>query len=327
MADDVAMIGHGETSGAWPVSLRFDELRTPSGLVAPGRGIVATYAEHPEACLSVVGARYHATTPEDWRMLVKAATAAGAKPTGAFALRDGSRVLATFEVGTSNGLRTQLVMADAFDGSMRLTCGFSSIRVVCANTLSAAMSADGAGMAQLRHTASLETKVNILAESIGTAVEGGDKVRTAYHAAEELRLDKDSAIAIFDKLFPSAPEDAERAAKTKAANVRADARRAMANGVNNAGPTLATLWNAATYLVDREANGETRKTRGGDLLDSLLFGSRGDRVSEIQTIIEVVLRDGTTKAVTAQDAIGMGADPRQVGAKVIADLTSRPWQG
>lgn len=85
MTDDVAMIGHGETSGAWPVSLRFDELRTPSGLVAPGRGIVATYAEHPEACLSVVGARYHATTPADWRMLVKAAVAAGARPTGAFA--------------------------------------------------------------------------------------------------------------------------------------------------------------------------------------------------------------------------------------------------
>jgi hypothetical protein len=319
MADDGAMIAHGEKSGAWPVSLRFEKLFTPAGLVAPGRGIVATYATHPEACLSVVGDRYRATTPDEWRSLVRAASAAGAKPTGAFALRDGSRVLATFEVGQTNGLRTQLVVADAFDGSMRLTCGFSSIRVVCANTLSAAMSADGAGMAQLRHTASLETKVNVLAESIQNAVANGDKVRAAYHKAEETRLTKDQAIAVFDRLFPEAPKDAEKAAKTKADNVRADGRRAMANAVNDAGPTLATLWNAATYLVDREADGSARKTRG-DALDSLLFGSRGDRVGEIQTLIEVILKDGTVQTLPAGEALAIGANPETVGKKVLDDM-------
>lgn len=323
MADEASMIAHGERSGAWPTAVRFDDLVTAGGLKAPGRAVVATYAAHPETCLSVVGDRYRATTPDEWRTLVKAATAAGAKPTGAFALRDGSRVLATFEVGVSNGLRTQLVIADAFDGSMRLACGFSSIRVVCANTLSAAMSQDGKGMAQLRHTASLETKVNVLAESIATAVQSGDKVRDAYHAAEAMQLTRDHAIAVFDRLFPAAPKDAELAAKTKADNVRADARRAMQRAENNVGPSLATLWNAATWLVDRTASGEARAARGGaDRLDSLLFGSRGERVSEIQTIIEVILKDGTTQAVTAADALGMGADRSQVGRKVLDDMLS-----
>jgi hypothetical protein len=269
-----------------------------------------------------VGDRYRATTPDEWRTLVRAATAAGAQPTGSFALRDGSRALATFQVGTSNGLRTQLVIADAFDGSMRLSCGFSSIRVVCANTLSAAMRQDGAGMAQLRHTASLETKVNVLAESIAEAVKRGDEVRKAYHRAEQTQLSRLQACDVFDKLFPAAPEDADRAARTKADNVRADARRAMARAENNAGPTLATLWNAATWLVDRQADGKARPTRGGDALDSLLFGSRGERVSEVQTVIEVILRDGTTQALPAGDAIAIGADPQAVGSKVIADMLS-----
>lgn len=321
MADDAAMVAAGEKSGAWPVSLRFDTLTTSSGLVAPGKGIVATYASHPETCLSVVGDRYRATTPEEWRTLVTAATAAGAKPTGAFALRDGTRVLATFEVGASNGLRTQLVLADAFDGSMKLTCGFSSIRVVCANTLSAALSNDGEGMSKLRHTASLETKVNVLAEAIGTAVVSGDKVRAAYHKAEEMRLTQKEAINVFDLLFPKAPEDESKTVITRADNVRADAKRAMGNHVNNVGPTLATLWNAATYLVDREADGSARKTRGGDSLDSLLFGSRGDRVSEIQSIVEVVMRDGTTQAVQISEAIGMGAIKDGGG---LDDLLKRP---
>jgi hypothetical protein len=320
MPDSGSMIAHGERSGAWPTAVRFDELRTAGGLVAPGRAVVATYATHPEACLSVVGDRYRATSAEEWRQLVQAATAAGAKPTGAFALRDGSRVLATFEIGTSNGLRTQLVLADAFDGSMRLSCGFSSIRVVCANTLSAAMSQDGADMAKLRHTASLETKVNVLAESIGKAVKSGDKVRAAYHAAEELRLSQAQAIDVFDRLFPKAADDAEPTAKTRAENVRADARRAMANAVNNAGPTLATLWNAATYLVDRTADGKARPTRGGDALDSLLFGSRGERVSEIQTIVDLVMKDGTIKSVPAGDALSMGVDRTQIGRKILDDM-------
>jgi Domain of unknown function (DUF932) len=320
MADEASMIAHGERSGAWPVSLRFDEVRTAGGLVAPGRAIVASYQSHPEACLSVVGDRYRATSTEEWRTLVKAATAAGARPTGSFALRGGSRVLATFEVGQSNGLRTQLVLADAFDGSMRLTCGFSSIRVVCANTLSAAMSSDGQGMAQLRHTASLETKVNVLAESIATAVKSGDKVREAYHQAEATKLSRHQAENIFDKLFPCAPEGADRAAVTKSENVRADGRRAMSRDENYAGCSLATLWNAATWLVDRTPSGQARPTRGGDPLDSLLFGSRGDRVSEIQTIVELVMRDGTVQSVPASEALKTGVDPLSVGRKVLEDM-------
>jgi hypothetical protein len=320
MADEGAMIGAGERSGAWPVSLRFDTLKTASGLVAPGRAVVAAYAGHPEACLSVVGDRYRATTPEEWRGLVKAATAAGAKPTGAFALRDGSRVLATFEVGQTNGLRTQLVVADSFDGSMRLTCGFSSIRVVCANTLSAAMSVDGEDMAKLRHTRSLETKVNVLAAAIADTVKKGDRVREAYHATEATHLTKQQALDVFDKLFPPAPEDADRAAQTKAENVRKDARRAMWRAENNVGPTLATMWNAATWLVDRTATGEARPTRGGSALDSLLFGSRGERVQEIQTMIEVILKDGTTQAMPAADALAIGADAQSVGRKVLDSM-------
>jgi hypothetical protein len=327
MSDDKAMIAHGEQSGAWPTAIRFADVFATSQdgrtLQAPGQGLIASYlnpSDHPDACLAVVGDRYRATTPEEWRSLVKAAVAAGAKPTGCFSLRDGARVLATFEIGQSNGLRTQLVMADAFDGTMRLTAGFTSIRVVCANTLSAAMSSDGAGMAQLRHTASLETKVNVLSESIGQAVVNGDKVRDAYHKAEALKLTTDQAMNVFDLLFPKADKDDGKAAITRADNARADARRAMANPVNQAGPTLATLWNAATYLVDREVDGSARKTRGGSAIDSLLFGSRGNRITEVQTMIDVILRDGSVQSVPASEALAMGAPADVVGRNVLADM-------
>jgi hypothetical protein len=254
-------------------------------------------------------------------MLVQAATAAGARPAGAFSLRDGSRLLATFEVGTANGLRNYFNIMDSFDGSMGLTCGGTSIRTVCANTVAASLRRDGSGMAKLRHVASLEQKVNVLAESIGEAIATGEKVRKVYHAAEALRLTQRDASKVFDLLFPVASEDADRAAKTRAENVRADAVRAMANPVNNAGNTLATLWNAATYLVDRNANGTARAVRGdGDALESMLFGTRGERVAEIQTIIEVIMADGRIQSMSAPQALAQGVDPRIVGRSVLDDI-------
>lgn len=65
------------------------------------------------------------------------------------------------------------------------------------------------------------------------------------------------------------------------------------NSVGGVKGNVATLWNAATYLVDRKADGKARECRGGaDRLDSLLFGSRGERLTEVQDIIENILDGG-----------------------------------
>ncbi len=315
-------IAAGERSGAWPVDVRFDNLRTTEGLVAPGRAVVGTYANAFQTVLGLVGGTYRATAPAEWRDLVTAAVAAGAQPTGAFALRGGSRVLATFDVG-GNGVRTQLVLADSFDGSLKLTAGTTCIRVVCANTLSAAMSSDGAGMAGLKHTASLETKINALREAIGETIATGEKVRDTYHAAEGIRLDGENARKAFNLLFPPAAEGASKSATTRADNVRADARAAARLAVNVAGPagTLANLWNAATWLVDRNVDGSTRDARGGaDALDSMLFGARAARVQEIQATIEAILTDGTIAHLTVDAARSHGIDDRQIGRAMLESM-------
>lgn len=327
MADAEAMIFAGERTGAWPTALTTEELVTRSGLLAAKlSGVVGHYAEHPSRVLGAVGKRFRATACDEWRELVKAAVAAGAKPTGAFSLRDGSRVLATFEVGESNGLRTQLLIADAFDGSMKLTCGFTSIRVVCANTMSAALSADGHAMAAIRHTASLETKVNALSESIAEAVKSGDKVREVYNRARQKQLTREQARIAFDSLFPESASGAGTAAATRAENERNEARLAAALPINREGErpgNLATLWNAATYLVDRRLDGSPRAVRGdGDALDSMLFGARAERIAEIQNKITLILRDGTESVVTGQEAIEAGISPSDVGKALLLEMLS-----
>lgn len=321
MPDADAMIAAGESSGAWPTLLTMPDVQTADGAVmCKGyRAVVGHYLNGDMRSLGVVGSRYHATTPDSWRELVRAAALAGGKPTGAFALADHTRLVATFEVGQANGLRTNLLLADAFDGSMRLNVGFTSIRVVCCNTLAAAMSSDGKGMAALRHTASLESKVEGLKDAIATSIATGEKVRETYNRAATLSMSRDGVIAMLDVLFPTAPKDAPKATITRMAENRADAVRAMSNPVNNEGTSLATVWNAATYLVDRTVGGAPRKVSGDNTrLDSMLFGARQKRVEEIrEVVLQVIDRAGNEQSVTASMALDMGADRNQVGRKIL----------
>lgn len=322
MADAAAMIAAGEASQAWPTAVRFEGLQTASGLKAEARGVVGSYADGHEAVLGAVGGFYRATDPTEWRDLCTAAVAAGAKPTGAFALRGGSRVLATFDVG-GNGVRTQLMLADAFDGSMKLTAGTTCIKVVCANTLAMAMHSDGDGMSQLRHTSSLETKVKVLQDAIGKTIATGEKVRATFHAAEQIALTQAAAKAVFDKLFPQG-EEGDKRAITKADKARDDARRAMSMDINkvpSAGISLATLWNGATYLVDRTVDGGKRPTRGdSDPLESLMFGARAKRIQEVQGIIEVIMASGEIERMTVTQARSHGVDDRQMARAIIANM-------
>lgn len=331
MPDAESMIREGEESGAWPTELRHEKLLTPGGLLAPMDAIVGTYKHHAERVLGVVSDSYRETLCEEWRGMVTAACAAGARPAGAFSLRGGSRVVATFDIPANDapagtraaGIKSHLLMADAFDRSLRLTCGSTDIDVVCANTLSMSLREDGGGMGRFRHTASLEAKVRVLTEKIGEVVKNGTKVRKLMLEAEHTTLTRQAARRAFDLLFPEAPEDADKAAKTRAENVRDAAKMAATlpiNRVGNGPGNLATLWNAATFLVDRNPNGEFRPTRSGDPLDSMLFGTRGKRVQEIQTLIEVIMRDGTVQTMAAPKAIEAGVDARVVGAKVLEEM-------
>lgn len=318
--DADSLILHGERAGSYPVGLSAESLFTQAGLVAGLKALVAKYDSHPDRIVGTNGSRYRATTPNEWRGMIRAATEAGAKPTGAFSLCEGSRVLATFDVGDSNGLRTHLVLADSFDGSLRLTAGFTSIRVVCANTLAAAMREDGSGMAQLRHTASLETNVAILRDGIADCVTKGRKVRELFEKASRITLPKESAEKAFDALFPKAPEGASSTLTTRLDNERDDAivaARMPINKVGDVGGNLATLWNAATYLVDRNADGTARECRGGaDRLNSLLFGTRAKRLEEVQQVIErlveVIRPDGSVETATVQEAISLGVPTDQL---------------
>jgi hypothetical protein len=328
------MIQRGEETGAWPVSIRLEKMVTSTGLAVPGSAVVARYltranpdhtAPHArtlyptDVCHGPVGDRYKPLDPKEWRATVEAAVKAGAKPAGAFALNGGARILATFEIPGGNdgtGLRNYLCLVDSLDGSLVHLAGGTMVRVVCANTLQAAMGGtrgrDAAkqGFATVRHTASINDRAQALRGAIEQHIKSGEEVRELYKRARDRKLARKEAELVFDALFPASTEEQRKDNKRKATmldNARADAQRSAARAENNEGDNLATLWNAATWMVDRTVDGKARPCRGdADKLDSMLFGSRGKRVEEVRSLIEVVLTDGTTAMMEAAEAAQHG---------------------
>jgi hypothetical protein len=324
--DAESMIDHGENSGAWPCDLQVaplyahvknTDVQVP---VLNTSALTAFYRGHPARVVGVNGGRYSPHSVGSRNELIRAAVLAGAKPTGAFSLKDGSVTLATFQVnGSEDGIVTNLLMVDSYDGTQQLRVGTTSIRVVCANTLASSLRQDGAGMAVLRHSGNLDGKVRALQDSIGEALKTGQKIRELYNRAKQTRISKVQADIILNKLFPLAEKDAPQVAVTRAENEQREALMAASNVVNNDGSTVATLWNAATYLVDREVDGSARSTRSGDSLSSLLLGQRAKRIDEVQSIIEMVLADGSIQEMTIAEAAQ--TESQKQGFE---DLLSRP---
>lgn len=305
MTTALDLISAGIDSKAYPLRVDLEKMKTVTGHDVPGAAVVATYAGQSRIVHGTVGARYTPLDLNEWRETIIAAVAAGARPAGAFALRGGSRVLATFELPGQDGeeIRSYLNIVDSLDGSLQFMAGGTSIRTVCANTLSMSFAADGHGYAKIRHTASINDRAASVRSAIDAHLTEGKTVAELYRGARDMKLSKDDAMQIFGALFPVAEDGDTKTMTTRLENDRAEATAAMKRPENFAGSTLATLWNAATWTVDRDANGAAKAARGdSDKLDSLLFGTRGKRIAEVRGIIESVLKTGSFAAPTKKTA-------------------------
>ncbi len=313
LPDAATLIRRGEQTGAWPLAVATAPLSTTINgyqCAVPGRAVLATYADGKTRAHGAVGNGYKPLSPAEWRATVEAAVKAGGKPSGAFALYGGARIVATFEIPGGNGgsgLANNLVIADSFDSSTGHVIGSSTIRVVCANTM--AMFLRAGGHATVRHTASIDDAAKELRGAMEEHIARGEKVKITYQQARQARLTdfpKATISKFLEGLYPTPTDEIRRdkpAVATKMIGAQDEFFRAMALPVNaDGGGSVASLWNAATYLVDRKADGSAREVRGDKdgtgRLASMLFGSRGKDVVQVQELVEELLANGEVRERT-----------------------------
>lgn len=305
--DAATLIKRAEELGSWPVAVdKVPMITVGDALAVPGGAVVGTYADGTRKAYGAVGVQYKPLSPAEWRATIEAAEKAGAKPSGAFSLYGGARVIATFEIPGGNegtGLVNNLVIADSFDSSTKHIMGGTSIRVVCANTMS--MMLGEQNHAAVRHTSSVDNAAKVLREQIEKHIKTGETVRALYAQARKARIGdfpKATIQSFLEALYPSPAAGDKGAVRTKKIAAQDEFFTAMKREENrDGGGTVAELWNAATYLIDRKADGSPRDVRGDKdgtgRLASMLFGSRGKEVQEAQMLVEELLANGQVRTV------------------------------
>ena len=186
------------------------------------------------------------------------------------ALGNGSRIWlsvrvpkADFAIGDDKH-ETYLVFASSHDATLAHTAKLTSVRVVCQNTLTAALN-DGEKMFRVKHTKQSDDRLEKAKTLMSGVVQNATTLRDKLHTLAQRRMTRKSMEAVLNKLFPAPKE--EKANTTRRENVLTEILNLYASNDNNAFPeqkgTAYNLLNAVTNYTDHLRTARITSNRSG----------------------------------------------------------------
>lgn len=265
--------------------LSFKILETPVRYMAESVGQLSAIMTFPEqkvlfrsdtkTPLSVVSSRFQVVQPSDILEFYRDLTEiSGFELETAGVLKEGRKVWALARTGRTAALKGNdtvngyLLLATACDGTLATTAQFTSIRVVCNNTLAIAL-ADGTTAVKVPHSTSFDPQV--VKQQLGVSVSSWDAFIYRMKVLSERKVRSHEAMSYFLRVFT----DATAPNTTGLTNERAlKAVQTLYDGHGH-GAELAsakgTAWgllNSVTEYVDHQRRARSQDSR----LDSAWFG-------------------------------------------------------
>lgn len=265
--------------------LSFKILETPVRYMAESVGQLGAIMTFPEqkvlfrsdtkAPLSVVSSRFQVVQPSDVLEFYRDLTEiSGFELETAGVLKEGRKVWALARTGRTAALKGNdtvngyLLLATACDGTLATTAQFTSIRVVCNNTLAIAL-ADGTTAVKVPHNTSFDPQA--VKQQLGVSVSSWDAFMYRMKVLSERKVKSHEAMSYFLRVFT----DATAPSTTGLTNERAlKAVQTLYDGQGH-GAELAsakgTAWgllNSVTEYVDHQRRARSQDYR----LDSAWFG-------------------------------------------------------
>ncbi|QKL55752.1 DUF932 domain-containing protein [Ralstonia solanacearum] len=237
------------------------------------------YRSDTKAPLSVVSARYNVVQPREVLEFYRDLTDVGGfELETAGVLKNGKKLWALAKTGQTGMLKGKdkvdgyLLLATACDGTLATTAQFTSIRVVCNNTMQIALG-DGTGAVKVSHRSEFDAQA--VKRQLGIAVSSWDAFMARTKALAERKVTDAVAEALFRRVL-TYPSTATNERDTLAVNERAIKAVGQLYGGRGKGADLAsasgTAWgllNSVTEYVDHH-----RRARSDDhRLDAAWFGA------------------------------------------------------
>ena len=237
------------------------------------------YRSDTKAPLSVVSARYNVVQPAQILEFYRDLTEVGGfELETAGVLKEGRKLWALARTGQSATLKGRdtvngyLLLATACDGSLATTAQFTSVRVVCNNTLAIALG-DGTGAVKVPHRSQFDAAA--VKRQLGIAVSSWDAFMVRMKALSECKVSDAAAEKFLRRVLtysPTATADRDAVAVNERA-IKAVAQLYAGRGkgadLASASGTAWGLLNAVTEYCDHH-----RRARSDDhRLDAAWFGA------------------------------------------------------
>jgi len=224
--------------------------------------------------LSVVGHRYQVVQPQEILEFYRDLTeVSGFELETAGVLKGGRKLWALAKTGQSTTLKGNdttngyVLLATACDGSMATTAQFTSVRVVCNNTLAVALET-GSGAIKVPHSTAFDPQA--VKKQLGISVSAWDEFMYRMKALSERQVTVSEANTFIDQTFthPTKSTTATTNERAKAKVLSLFNGQGMGSGLTSANGTAFGLLNAVTEYVDHQRRAKSTDHR----LDSAWFG-------------------------------------------------------
>ncbi|WP_334032906.1 DUF932 domain-containing protein [Burkholderia gladioli] len=235
------------------------------------------YRSDTKAPLSVVSSRYQVVQPrailEFYRDLTEVG---GFALETAGVLKDGKKLWALARTGQSVSLKGKdtvngyLLLATACDGTLATTAQFTSVRVVCNNTLQIALG-DSAGCVKVPHRTQFDART--VKRQLGIAISSWDGFMVRMKALSERTVNDAAAESFFRRVLTYPVSSGQLTQATNDSAIKAVlslyAGKGMGSTLASAAGTAWGLVNSITEFVDHQ-----RRARSDDhRQDAAWFGT------------------------------------------------------
>lgn len=266
----------------WDVYTR--EIQLPCGTVIPDRRAnVRLNKEGKDHYLGVVGTRYEVLQNRDAFDFMDNIIGQGAAMyETAGAINEGRVVWMSVKlpddivVGKNDATKKYLLLCNSHDGSKALSVQFTPVRVVCNNTLTAALQDKGTSFS-IRHTRNIKTKAEEASRVLGIARKYFDEVGAVFNKFFLQKMDEPAVEGYVKRIFPDVTPndkiDVEKA-QERIDNIRTSVMENYESGLG-ASLSRGTLWgayNAVTEYVDHSRFTEKKSVDTEGRLTNIVFG-------------------------------------------------------
>ena len=235
------------------------------------------YRSDTKAPLSVVSSRYQVVQPREILEFYRDLTEVGGfELETAGVLKDGRKLWALARTGQSVSLKGRdevngyLLLATACDGTLATTAQFTSVRVVCNNTLQIALG-DSVGAVKVPHRSQFDAQA--VKRQLGIAISSWDGFMVRMKALADRKVNDTAAEAFFRRVLTYPASSSGPVPATNDSAIRAVqslyAGRGKGATLASASSTAWGLVNSITEYVDHQ-----RRSRSDDhRRDAAWFGA------------------------------------------------------